>query len=130
MSTMYAVCGILQHENGLFYSVSRKHDRNSVGFIGGKVEDGEKYSTAMIRECLEETGILCSILPNFPYIANENEFTVSCYMLKIISSGWQRHNITEEGLVSLRPMEDFIDKSKCEFYEYNYNAFKHFGFIK
>lgn len=44
-----------------FLSVSRKDDPNKIGFIGGKIDDGEEPEQALLREVLEETGLYVTI---------------------------------------------------------------------
>jgi 8-oxo-dGTP pyrophosphatase MutT (NUDIX family) len=57
MSEKYAVCGILPIIGDFFLSVSRKDDTDKIGFIGGKIDDGEEPEQALLREALEETGL-------------------------------------------------------------------------
>lgn len=58
-----AVQVVLLNEKGEVLSVSRKHDHNDAGLIGGKVDDEDKLTEgdylkyAAIRETKEETGL-------------------------------------------------------------------------
>lgn len=52
-----AVQIVIVNSEGLVCLVSRKHDHNDFGLIGGKVDEGETPRQAAIRECKEETGI-------------------------------------------------------------------------
>lgn len=54
----YAV-GILVYdaENDLVLGVSRKHDPNDFGLPGGKLDFGESFIEAAVRELKEETGL-------------------------------------------------------------------------
>lgn len=54
----YAV-GVLVYdaENDLVLGVSRKHDPNDFGLPGGKLDFGESFIEAAVRELKEETGL-------------------------------------------------------------------------
>ena len=78
MSEKYAVCGILPIIGDFFLSVSRKDDPNKIGFIGGKIDDGEEPEQALLREVLEETGLHVTIEPLDPFVAEDGEYIVYC----------------------------------------------------
>lgn len=52
-----AVQIVLLNKKGEVLAVSRKHDHNDFGLIGGKVDEGENVVEAAIRETKEETGL-------------------------------------------------------------------------
>lgn len=52
-----AVCALIR-KNGLILAVSRKNDPNDFGLPGGKVDPGETPGEAVVREVLEETGLI------------------------------------------------------------------------
>ena len=62
MNTKKAVCGLLFHKNKIL-SVSRKENHNDFNLFGGKLESGETWKEALIRECYEETGYNINIIP-------------------------------------------------------------------
>lgn len=48
---------VILNENGEVLAVSRKHDHNDFGLVGGKVDKGETPIQAIMRETKEETGL-------------------------------------------------------------------------
>ena len=48
---------VLINEEGLILLVSRKNDHTSFSLPGGKVDEGETFEEAAIREVKEETGL-------------------------------------------------------------------------
>ena len=54
------------HESGLVLAVSRKHDETDLGLPGGKLDPGETFQEAVIRETKEETNLdIIDVLPVF-----------------------------------------------------------------
>lgn len=121
-----AVCGILI-EDGKILSVSRKDDHTQLGLPGGKVDEGETPDQAIIRECLEETGVFVEITSENTFESMDGDYHVICYLLKRESE----ENIdfivdeNETGKV------EFVDINKLlsvgPFIEYNKKALKYFG---
>ncbi len=64
-SFFLAVRGILQDKNGRFLMLKRaktsKHQPGFWEFPGGKVDPGEDFASALIREFKEETGLTVSL---------------------------------------------------------------------
>ena len=56
-----AVCGVLP-VLGHFLSVTRKDNFNKIGFIGGKVDDGESLEEALTREGFIRESVVDAIL--------------------------------------------------------------------
>lgn len=48
---------VLAFNQGKVLAVSRKNDKTKFGLAGGKVDPGETFIEAAIRECYEETGL-------------------------------------------------------------------------
>jgi len=48
---------VLAFNQGKILAVSRKNDATKFGLAGGKVDPGETFVEAAIRECYEETGL-------------------------------------------------------------------------
>lgn len=122
-----AVVGILP-VLGMFVSVSRKDDPNSLGFIGGKVDDGESIEAALIRETLEETGLHVEIDTDYgyPFSKIDDDYKVYCYILKLKDIAHAQVSEAETGLVRIVSKQDLIEKTK--YTSYNETAFKYFGF--
>jgi 8-oxo-dGTP pyrophosphatase MutT (NUDIX family) len=70
----YGASALIFNKEGLILSVSRKHDPNDKGLPGGKLELGENFVDACIRETQEETGMIVKkIVPVFGgYCLNPN----------------------------------------------------------
>lgn len=115
-----AVCGILPIL-GLFISVSRKDDPNKIGFIGGKVDEGETLEEAIVRETLEETGLHVSVIPREPYVDQDNGYIVTCFLLKLID---REHTMTSEHETGIVKLSNRIQLVKSSPYgNYNERAF-------
>lgn len=118
-----AVCGILI-EDGKILSVSRKDDHTKIGLPGGKVNRGEFPQAAIVRECLEETGIQVTVSVD-SFADNIDDFYVICYILSRVSD--EVHEISEEetGKVEFVEIKKLLDSSP--FAEYNKKAFEYLG---
>jgi 8-oxo-dGTP pyrophosphatase MutT (NUDIX family) len=53
-----AVCVVIRNKEGKVLCVSRRKNPKVFGLIGGKVDPGETELTAVIRETLEESGLV------------------------------------------------------------------------
>lgn len=117
-----AVCGVLPIL-GMFLSVSRKDDPNKIGFPGGKVDPGETHEEALIRETFEETGLHVRVVEVDPYVANIDDYSVSCYIIELED---RDHEMSEEtGIVRLATSLQLIKASP--YAAYNIEVFKWFG---
>lgn len=57
MELQKVVVGILEKDN-LFLGVSRRNNHNKIGLVGGKADNQEDTIDALIRETIEETGLI------------------------------------------------------------------------
>lgn len=121
-----AVCGVL-NVLGHYLSVSRKDDHSKLGFIGGKVDDGESIEDALIREVLEETGLHVEIDKQYdPFVEEDgDDYLVYCYMIKLKDVHHESINESENGLIKLVSKDVLINDSPWS--QYNKGAFEWFG---
>jgi 8-oxo-dGTP pyrophosphatase MutT (NUDIX family) len=115
---------ILIIEDGKVLAISRKDDHNDFGIVGGRVEDGETFEEACIRECKEEIGLTASDLT----LVFEKQ--LGEYHVKVFTPKSYTGTIVEsdEGIVRWLTPEDLV-KGKT-FGEFNTELFKHIGLIK
>lgn len=70
---------VLLFNQGKILSVSRKDDPNAKGLVGGKVDVGETFLQAAVRECYEETGLEAfGLIPVFSRI--DGDFFAIVYL--------------------------------------------------
>lgn len=79
-----AVQVVILNKEGEVLAVSRKDDHNDFGLVGGKVDEGETPIQAIMRECLEETGIVIyenGLIPIFQM--HKNGYMGYTYLAKV-----------------------------------------------
>ena len=121
MNTKKAVCGLLFHKNKIL-SVSRKDNHNDFNLFGGKLEEGETWEEALIRECYEETGNNINIIPVY-YEAMCDDTLVRAYIC--VATDWDL-DYPERDLAVV----EFLAPTKLTegaFGGYNKALFKHFN---
>lgn len=121
MNTKKAVCGLLFHNNKIL-SVSRKSNHNDFNLFGGKLENGETWEQALIRECYEETGYNISIIPVY-YEAMCDDTLVRTYICVATDYSLE---YPEKGMHIVK----FLSPSALtsgSFSKYNSKLFKHFN---
>ena len=121
MNNKKAVCGLLFHNNKIL-SVSRKSNHNDFNLFGGKLENGETWEQALIRECYEETGYSVNIIPVY-YEAMCDDTLVRAYIC--IAIDWDL-DYPERDLAVVEYLSPSALTSGA-FGDYNSKLFKHFN---
>lgn len=62
MKKIPAAVALIFNRVGKILSVSRKHNHNDKGLPGGKLDEGETFEEAIIREVFEETGLHIKVI--------------------------------------------------------------------
>jgi len=100
---------LIDEKNKLFLSVSLKTDKTDFNLPGGKVEKGETFKQAAIREMKEETGL--DILEKDLIIFQE-DFVDGFQVITYLTTNYTNNIYTEEeGIVKWLPYI-YLTKSK------------------
>tara|TARA_B100000586_G_C19826275_1_gene308546 strand:- start:31 stop:405 length:375 start_codon:yes stop_codon:yes gene_type:complete len=92
---------LIDEKNKLFLSVSLKTDKTDFNLPGGKVEKGESFKQAAIREMKEETGL--DILEKDLIIFQE-DFVDGFHVITYLTTNYTNNIYTEEeGIVKWLP---------------------------
>ena len=121
MNTKKAVCGLLFYNNKIL-SVSRKNNHNDFGLFGGKLENGETWKQALIREAYEETGCNINIIPVY-YEAMCGDTLVRAYIC--VATDWD-FDYPERDLAVVQYLSP-SELTEGAFGDYNKALFKHFN---
>lgn len=125
----YAASALIFSADGShILSVSRKHDFEDLGLPGGKVDPGENFQDAVIREVAEETGVQVNKLVPFfgDYCGTPGIHHVHWCLTFICQATGEIHT-TEKGRVVWVPPARIVrdDNGKLNsFSNYNYDMFE------
>ena len=115
---------VLVEQQGLFLAVSRKDNPNDFGLPGGKLDIGETFLNAAIRETLEETGLLVHINPWNPFISKDGDYIVITFQGSVVERKIEVDE-KETGVIKYATQEEIC---KGSFSTYNLAMFKYFGY--
>lgn len=115
---------LLINNQGLVLAVSRIDDHADLGLPGGKVEPGESYEAASIRETYEETGV--KILRQHFVYERESGLYVSQVFEADLWAGKPRSK--EGALVAWLEPEKLLTPA-CQFRAFNLGLFQRLGII-
>jgi len=97
--------------------VSRKDDPNDFGLVGGKVEEGESITDALLRETFEETGLY---IRKFKKIFERENHGHICYTFLCEADG--EISTKESGIVKEVTWDDLFRGSFGDFNLRLYNS--------
>lgn len=118
-----AVCALIIGEFGDVLSVTRKTNYQDWGLPGGKLDSGETYLQALVRETLEETGLTIEPVNLSYFEVIDGEYLVRTYLCKVLDVKRVITSEHETGLVEFRKP---IELLKGSFKEYNLECFLFF----
>ena len=105
---------LLINKEGKILCVSRKDNPNDFGLCGGKVDKGETFKKAAIRELFEETGLIgFNLIPIF--FRKDSEFKCVTFL----SSFKGEINVSNKHETGIVDWKEFSDIEKGSFGEYN-----------
>lgn len=103
-----------------------KSPGRGIGMPGGKVDPGETYAQAAVRECKEETGYDVELF-DVPYIGTDNSsvYEVATFKARIIG-GELLEQASPEGIPMWVDMDDLLTG---KYHEYNKNMLQFFNIM-
>lgn len=125
-----AVCLLLPASSGLYWAVSRRNDTTQWGLPGGKVDPGESFEQAVLRETSEEMGLFipssAEAIPIYsavcPGKGPGDTYWVTTYLWMGAVDG---NALTPEEGIEIRTLceKALTDPKACPFAAYNVGVF-------
>lgn len=106
---MKKVALALIYKEGKYLAISRKDNHEDFGFIGGKVEEGETTTEAVIREIQEETGLIALKVTAIDEVEYRGNLVTIFLCENIINWEDLALGATPEGFVAFKTKEELIN---------------------
>ena len=89
------------------------------------IDENEEPEQALLREVLEETGLHVTVEPLDPFVAEDGEYIVYCYMIQLDDKVHEQIAEEETGVIRIASRLQLIKSSP--YADYNERAFEWFG---
>lgn len=122
-SNVVACSLVLVEYEGLYLGVSRKDDHNDISLPGGKLEPGESFEQAAVREVLEETGLEVELVNEEPFQGMDKGHFCKTYRANVVGGDLGLKSPDETGMVGYYTQDRLISGS---FGAYNLEMFRFF----
>jgi 8-oxo-dGTP diphosphatase len=109
-----AAVALFVNDRGEVLAVSRKDNHADLGLVGGKVDPGETFDRAVIRETEEEVGIRI-ISMELVFDWPDREFEAKTF--RILK--WEGEPTSKEAAVTMWVAPQKLLEPHCSFREYN-----------
>lgn len=114
-----AACVLIVSDDKKVLGVSRRDDPTLWGLPGGKKDPGESLEQTAARECLEETGLICTDLVEI-FSMHDGEYTTTTFVCNVDGD----ISTDEEGLIRWVSIDVLLDPLTSPFHRYNNLLFK------
>ena len=130
MKKVLEVVGALILEDDKFLICQRPKNKTcplNWEFVGGKVEEGESYKEALVRECKEELNVTLSVQEEFCFLTHEYDHAIvnlHIFLAKIIEGVPQKIEHNDQKWIKACEIDNYefcpadkeiLQKIKCSF---------------